>query len=104
MRYVAHDEHFHSGPMAKPNLVNYKITEQTTGRELVLLQELQRQLWREFSLQVAVDRAGLDIFAAVVNKQYTKEKRRSTADMRARQCSHYFHISVPSQLSPTTSE
>ena len=46
MRYVAHDEHFHSGPMAKPNLFNSNIIDQTTGRELFLLEELQRQLWR----------------------------------------------------------
>ena len=37
MRYVAHDEHFHSGPMANLNLVNSKITDQTTSCELVLL-------------------------------------------------------------------
>ena len=41
IRYVAHDEHYHSGPMAKPNLFNSNITDQTTGRKLVLLQELQ---------------------------------------------------------------
>ena len=60
MRYVAHDEHLHSGPMAKSNLVNSNITDQKTGRKLVLLQELQQQLWREFGLKVAVDRAGVD--------------------------------------------
>ena len=41
MRYVAHDGNFHSGPMAKPNLVNSNITDQTAGRKLSLLQELQ---------------------------------------------------------------
>ena len=40
MRYVANDEHFHSGPMAKPNLVNSNITDQTNGHKIVLLQEL----------------------------------------------------------------
>ena len=42
MRYVAHNDHFHSGPMDKPNLVNLNITDHTTSRELVQLQELQR--------------------------------------------------------------
>ena len=44
MRYVAHDEYFHSGPMANTNLVNANIADKATIRELVLLQELQRQL------------------------------------------------------------
>ena len=38
MRYVAHDEHFHSGTIAKPNLVNSNITYQTTVREIILIQ------------------------------------------------------------------
>ena len=38
MRYVAHDNHFHYVPMAKPNLVNVNITEKKTFRKLVLLQ------------------------------------------------------------------
>ena len=84
MRYVAHDEHFHFSPMAKPNLANSNITDQTTGRKLILIQELQIKLWREFGLQVAVDRAGVDTIAAVVDEQYTEEKIRSTADTRAR--------------------
>ena len=75
MIYVAHDENFHSGPMAKPNLVNSNITDQTTVRELVLLQELQRQLWGEFDLQVAIDRAGVGTIALVVDKQYIEEKK-----------------------------
>ena len=72
---MAHNEHFHSGPMAKPNLVNSNITYQTTGRELVLLQELQRQLWIEFDLQIAIDRAGVDTITAVFNEQYIKDKK-----------------------------
>ena len=75
MRYVAHDEHFHTCPMAKPNLVNSKIIDQVTGRKLVLLQELQQQLLREFDLQVAVDRAGVETIAAVVDKQFIEEKK-----------------------------
>ena len=55
--------------MAKSNLVNSNITDQKTGRKLVLLQELQQQLWREFDLKVSVDRAGVDTIAAVLNKK-----------------------------------
>ena len=61
--------------MSKPNLVNSNITYQKTGRKLVLIQELQRHLWREFDLQVAVDRAGVDTITGVINKQYTEEKK-----------------------------
>ena len=75
MRYVAKDEHFHSGPMSNPTLVNSNITYQTTSRKLALLQELQRQIWREFDLQVAVDRAGVKIIAAVIGEQYVEEKK-----------------------------
>ena len=74
MRYVAHNEYFHSVPMYNPNLFNSNITDQTTGRKLILIQELQIQLWREFGLQVAVDRAGVDTIEAVVDEQYTEEK------------------------------
>ena len=70
MRYMTHDNNFHSGPIDKTDLVNANITDKTTGHELVLIQELQRKLWQEFDLQVAVDRAGVDTIAAVVNDQY----------------------------------
>ena len=75
MIYVAHDEHFHSGPMAKPKLINSNIKDQTTVRELAPIQELQQQLWREFDLQVAVNRAGVDTIAAVLDEKYIKEKK-----------------------------
>ena len=40
MRYVAHNEHLHSGLMANTNPIILNIIEQTTGHKLVLLQEL----------------------------------------------------------------
>ena len=60
--------------MAKLTLVNSNITYQTTGRELVLIQELQRKLWREFNLQVAVDREGVYTIAAIIDEQYIEEE------------------------------
>ena len=60
--------------MANPNLINSNITDYTTNHKLLLLQELQQQLWREFDLQVAVKRAGVDTIAAVLDEKYIKEK------------------------------
>ena len=68
MRYVAHDEDFHSSPMDKPNLVNSNISYQTTGRKLALLQKMQWHIWQEFNLQVAFDHASVYITASVVDE------------------------------------
>ena len=63
-------------PIPKRDAVNPLIANDTKGRDLIILQEDQKTLYKEYDLQEAVDACGVTTIEQVVDVQYIKEKRK----------------------------
>ena len=66
-------------PIPKRDAVNPLIANDTKGRDLIILQEDQKTLYKEYDLQEAVDACRVTTIKQVVEAQYIEEKRREYA-------------------------
>ena len=56
-----------------PERINPAITDTTSGRALLQIQEEQKLEWQEFTLQTVIDAVGVESIVIAVKNQYVKE-------------------------------
>ena len=72
MRIVAQNAGLNCNPLDTPDLVNPAILESTKGRDLLELQEKQKEKWSDYFYQRVLNKIGGEIIISVVPDQYIK--------------------------------